>query len=77
MQDTILQNLRMGRKNVTDEEIVDACKKTEIHKDIMNLPQGYETLICKGGVIFRVGRNKNWGLPELYCQRQRYYYLMR
>lgn len=49
MQDTILQNLRMGRKNVTDEEIVDACKKTEIHKDIMNLPQGYETLICKGG----------------------------
>lgn len=64
MQDTILQNLCMGRKNVTDEEIVDACKKTEIHKDIMNLPQGYETLICKGGSNFSSGQKQKLGFAR-------------
>lgn len=64
MQDTILQNLRMGRKNVTDEEIVDACKKTEIHKDIMNLPQVYETLICKGGSNFSSGQKQKLGFAR-------------
>lgn len=64
MQDTVLQNLRMGRKNVTDEEIVDACKKTEIHKDIMNLPQVYETLICKGGSNFSSGQKQKLGFAR-------------
>ena len=64
MQDTILQNLRMGRKAITDEEIVSVCKKTGIHKDIMLLPQRYETLICKGGSNFSSGQKQKLGFAR-------------
>ncbi len=42
---TIMENLRFGNNNATDEEIFKACKMAHIHHYIMTLPNGYDTVI--------------------------------
>ena len=42
---TIKENIRYNNKNVTDEEIVDACKKVGLHHLIKTLPNGYDTIL--------------------------------
>ncbi len=42
---TIKENIRYNNKNITDEEIVDACKKVGLHHLIKTLPDGYDTVL--------------------------------
>ena len=42
---TIKENIRYNNKNITDEEIVDACKKVGLHHLIKTLPNGYDTIL--------------------------------
>lgn len=42
---TIKDNIRYGRIDATDEDIIDACKRANAHDFIMNLPEKYETVI--------------------------------
>ena len=43
--DTIYENIRLGKKKATREEIVQAAKKAMIHDFIISLPKGYETQV--------------------------------
>ena len=47
--DTIRANICFGRENVTEEEMIDAAKKARCHDFIMELPDGYDTVIGEGG----------------------------
>ena len=42
---TIKENIRYNNKDVTDEEIIDACKKVGLHHLIKTLPDGYDTIL--------------------------------
>lgn len=42
---TIRENIRMGKLDATQDEIIEAAKKAEIHQDILKLPEQYNTLI--------------------------------
>ena len=42
---TIKENIRYNNKGVTDEEIIDACKKVGLHHLIKTLPKGYDTVL--------------------------------
>ncbi len=42
---TIMENLKFGNENATDEEIFKACKMAHIHHYILTLPDGYETIL--------------------------------
>ena len=44
---TVMDNIRMGRENATDDEVVEAAKKCGCHDFIMGLENGYQT-ICGG-----------------------------
>ena len=46
---TIKENIRLGNKEATDEEIIEVCKKSACHAFIMNLPNGYDTRVGEGG----------------------------
>lgn len=48
-QDTIRDNIRFGRPDATEEEIVAAAKAARCHDFIMALPNGYDTVIGEGG----------------------------
>jgi len=47
--DTIRNNVKIGKNDATDEEIIEACKKARCHDFIMSLPDGYDTVISEGG----------------------------
>lgn len=46
---TIYENILMGNKNRTEEDVIAAAKKAKIHDKIMALPDGYQTVIGDGG----------------------------
>ncbi len=47
--ESVRQNIRYGRLDATDEEIVAAARAAEIHDIILKLPQGYDTLVGERG----------------------------
>ncbi len=55
---TIKENLRWGNKDATDEEIIEACKSAQAHDFIMSFPDGYDTLIDRGGTNVSGGQKQ-------------------
>ena len=57
-QDTIKNNIRFGKENATDNEIIEAAKKAQCHDFIIHLPQGYDTMIGEGGCTLSGGEKQ-------------------
>lgn len=55
---TIKENLRWGRQDATDEEIVEACKAAQAHDFVMSFPNGYDTELGQGGVNVSGGQKQ-------------------
>ena len=55
---TIMENLRWGDENATDEEVETAAKAAEAHGFIMSFPDGYETMLGRGGVNISGGQKQ-------------------
>lgn len=56
--DTVLNNIRFGKPEATFEEVVETAKKACCHDFIMNLPNGYETIIGDGGSTLSGGEKQ-------------------
>lgn len=61
---TITENLRWGKSDATDEELVDACKKAQIHDFIESLENGYNHMIKQGGVNLSGGQKQRLSLAR-------------
>lgn len=46
---TVMENIRVGRKNATDAEVIAAAKAAHCHDFIEKLPEGYQTVIGENG----------------------------
>ncbi|MEM1486133.1 ABC transporter ATP-binding protein [Oscillospiraceae bacterium PP1C4] len=57
-QDTIGNNIRFGKENATEEEMISAAKKACCHDFIMALPKGYDTLVGEGGCTLSGGEKQ-------------------
>jgi len=55
---TVMENLRYGRLNATDEEVIAAAKAVGAHDFIVNLPDGYDTQIHEGGSLLSSGQRQ-------------------
>ena len=58
---TIMENLRYGAENATDEQVIAAAKSAHAHSFIRRMPQGYDT------VIGEEGSNLSLGQRQLLC----------
>jgi len=56
--DTVLYNIRYGRPDATDEEIIAAAKLAQIDDFIRNLPQGYDTMVGERGLKLSGGEKQ-------------------
>ena len=56
--DTVMANIRYGRIDATDDEVIDAAKKAFAHDFIELLPMGYETVLGEDGVSLSGGQRQ-------------------
>lgn len=55
---TLLDNIRYGNMGATDDQVIAAAKKADAHDFIINLPQGYQTLVGDHGVKLSGGQRQ-------------------
>lgn len=55
---TLMENIRYGRRDATDEEVVAAAKKAHCHEFIDKLPLGYETFVGERGIKLSGGERQ-------------------
>ncbi len=61
---SIKDNIRMANPNATDEDIVFVCKQAQIHNDIMNLENQYDTFVGENGVILSGGQKQRLAIAR-------------
>lgn len=61
---SVLDNIRIGRPEATREEIVDAAQKAGCHNFIMELPQGYDTLLEEWGSNLSGGQRQRLAIAR-------------
>ncbi len=61
---TILHNIRYGREDATDKEVMDASLAAHAHEFISAMPDGYRTIVGEKGVNLSAGNVSGWRLRE-------------
>ena len=65
---TIRENIRYGRPEATDEEIVEAAVRAQVHKEIMEMPQGYDSYIGERGVMLSGGQKQRISIARVFLK---------
>ena len=66
---TILENLMLGNPYLTYEEIIEACKKAQIHDFINSLPLRYNTLVEENGSNFSGGQKQRLSIARAILRK--------
>ena len=61
---SVMHNIRMGRQDATDEEVVKAAKAANAHAFITAMPEGYDTLIGENGVFLSGGQRQRLSIAR-------------
>ncbi len=65
---TVMENIRYGRLDATDEEVMEAAKKAEIHDAIMALPEGYNTFVGERGIMLSGGQKQRVSIARIFLK---------
>ncbi|MDR2417866.1 MAG: ABC transporter ATP-binding protein/permease [Treponema sp.] len=65
---TIKENIGYGRIDATDDEIIEAAKRAEIHDDIMSLPDGYDSVVGERGVKLSGGQKQRVSIARIFLK---------
>jgi len=66
--DTMRENIRYGKPDATEEEIIEAAKRANIHDYIMTLPSGYDTNIGERGVRLSGGQKQRLSIARVFLK---------
>ncbi len=66
--DSILENIRYGRPDATDEEVMEAALRAEIHHDIMAMPEGYHSYVGERGVMLSGGQKQRISIARVFLK---------
>ena len=65
---SIIENIRYGRPDATDEEVYEAAKKANAHEFIMSLPEGYSTDIGQRGIKLSGGQKQRLSIARVFLK---------
>jgi len=65
---SIKDNILYGRPDATDEEVIEAAKKANIHDYVMTLPNGYDTEIGERGVRLSGGQKQRLSIARVFLK---------
>ena len=67
--DTIMNNIKFGLNNATENDVINACKTAKIHKEIMNFDKGYETLLGERGINLSGGQKQRMSIARALIKK--------
>ncbi len=65
---SVRENIRYGRLNATEAEIIEAAKHANIHDYVMSLPEGYDTVIGERGVRLSGGQKQRLCIARVFLK---------
>ena len=65
---SIKENILYGRLDATDEEVIEAAKRANIHEYVMTLPNGYDTVIGERGVKLSGGQKQRLSIARVFLK---------
>ena len=65
---SIRENIRYGRVGASDEEVMEAARRAEIHDFIMSLPEGYDTEVGERGTRLSGGQKQRVSIARLFLR---------
>lgn len=65
---TIRENIAYGKPDATMDEIMEAAKRAEIHNEIMEMPNGYDSYIGERGVMLSGGQKQRIGIARVFLK---------
>ena len=68
---SVLENIRYGRIDATDAEVVEAAKRAHIHDEILLFPNGYETEVGERGIMLSGGQKQRVSIARLFLKNPR------
>ena len=66
--DTIFENIRYGKPDATEEEVIEAAKKAEIYEDILAMPQGFQTYVGERGTLLSGGQKQRVAIARVFLK---------
>lgn len=66
--DTVMENIRYGRPDATDREVVEAAIRARIHEDILQMPDGYQTNVGERGVVLSGGQKQRISIARVFLK---------
>ena len=66
--DTVLENIRYGKPDATEEEVIAAAKKAEIYEDIMAMPNGFDTYVGERGTLLSGGQKQRIAIARIFLK---------
>lgn len=66
--DSVMENIRYGKPDASDEEVIEAAMKAEIHGDILLMPDGYDTFVGERGVMLSGGQKQRISIARVFLK---------
>jgi len=66
--DTIFENIRYGKPDATQAEVVEAAKKAEIYDDIMAMPARFDTYVGERGTLLSGGQKQRIAIARIFLK---------
>ncbi len=68
---SIKENIKLANSNATDNEIIEVCKKTQIHDVITSMKDGYNTLVGENGAILSGGQKQRIAIARALIKKSK------
>ncbi len=65
---TVYDNIRYGRPDATEEEIIEAAKRAEIYEDILDMPNGFQTYVGERGAMLSGGQKQRISIARIFLK---------
>lgn len=67
--DTIKNNIKFGKEDATDEEVIEAAKNARVHKNIMGFNKGYDTVLGERGITLSGGQKQRVSIARAIIKK--------
>ncbi|MCA0132331.1 ABC transporter ATP-binding protein [Winogradskyella alexanderae] len=67
--DTIKNNIKFGKENATDDEVIEAAKNAKVHKNIVGFSKGYDTILGERGITLSGGQKQRVSIARAIIKK--------